>query len=48
MESMKEMYKNPFIRFGFTLMEVSPVGIVISLISAGLLRKKTFLATQNA
>ncbi len=34
------MYKNPFIRFGITIMEVLPVGLVISLISAALLRKK--------
>jgi len=38
-----EMYKNPFIRFGITTMEIFPVGIVISLLSAGLLRKKEFL-----
>ncbi len=48
MESMKEMYKNPLIRFGVTMIEISPVGILISFISAGLLRKKDFLATQHA
>ncbi len=48
MDSAKEMYKNPFLRFGMTLTEVFPVGILISLISAGLLRKKNLLATQGA
>jgi hypothetical protein len=48
MDSMKEMYKNPFLRFGMTLTEVLPVGIIISLISAGLLRKKNFLTPQPA
>jgi len=37
------MYRNPFIRFPMTLMEIAPVGILISLLSAGLLRKKNFL-----
>jgi len=42
-DELWEMYKNPFIRFGMTLMEIFPVGLIISLISAGLLRKKEFL-----
>ena len=40
-----EMYKNPVIRFGVTMMEMAPVGIIITLLSAGLLRKKEFLAS---
>lgn len=43
MASFTEMYKNPIIRFGITLMEIFPVGIVITLLSAGLLRRKEFL-----
>jgi hypothetical protein len=38
-----EMYKNPMIRFGMTLFEILPVGLIISLISAALLKKKEFL-----
>ncbi len=37
------MYQNPFIRFGVTLTEILPVGIIITLLSASLLRKKEFL-----
>jgi len=43
MNSMKEYYKNPVLRFGITVFEMLPVGILISLISAGILRKKEIL-----
>jgi len=43
MASMQEMYKNPAIRFGFTFLEIFPVGVVISLISAGVLRRSEVL-----
>lgn len=43
MASFAELYKNPFVRFGMTILEILPVGIVISLLSAGLLRRKEFL-----
>jgi len=40
MENFKTMYKNPFYNILLTYSEVLPVGLVISLISAGVLRKK--------
>jgi hypothetical protein len=43
MDDFKMMCRNPAIRFGMTLMEILPVGIIITLISAALLRKKEFL-----
>ncbi|MDP1677828.1 MAG: DUF4199 domain-containing protein [Bacteroidota bacterium] len=46
MKSLAEMYKNPFIRFGITLMEIFPIGLAIALISAGVLRKKEILPTS--
>jgi Protein of unknown function (DUF4199) len=43
MADLKEMHKNPVIRFGITLAIILPVGIVISLFSAAILRRKEFL-----
>lgn len=50
MVMMQEYYKNPVIRFFITaVVEILPVGFVITLISAALLRKKEFLpATEPA
>ncbi|HET9052703.1 MAG TPA: DUF4199 domain-containing protein [Cyclobacteriaceae bacterium] len=43
-KKMMELYdSNPLVRFGFTLIEVLPVGVVITLLSAALLRRKDFL-----
>jgi Protein of unknown function (DUF4199) len=43
MDNLRNLYRNPAIRFGMTLMEILPVGILITLISAGVLRKKEIL-----
>lgn len=43
LDGIKEMYRNPALRFGMTLMEILPVGVIITLISAAILRKKEFL-----
>lgn len=47
MASMAELYENPVIRFGMTLMEIAPVGLIISLICAALLRRKDFLPAAD-
>ncbi|GCC52843.1 DUF4199 domain-containing protein [Chryseotalea sanaruensis] len=43
LDSMATIYQNPLMRFSMTLMEIFPVGLIITLISAGLLRKKEVL-----
>lgn len=45
MTDMKEMCKNPLINAAFTFIEPAPVAIVMSLISALILRKKKQAAT---
>jgi hypothetical protein len=40
-EQWMEVYKNPFIKAGITLFEPLPVGIIISLISALILKRKS-------
>lgn len=40
LEAMGEMYKNPFVRAAWTFLEIFPVGLLITLISAALLRKR--------
>jgi hypothetical protein len=41
----QQLYQNPFVNMAYTFMEPLPVGIVITLISATLLRRKTPPAT---
>lgn len=48
MEAIWESYQNPIVRFGYTLLEIFPVGLILTLISAGLLRKKEFLPPTTA
>lgn len=40
MAVMSENYKNPFIRFPMTMIELLPVGVLISLLCAFILKKK--------
>ena len=42
-EQFMELYKNFFVRFGFSLIEILPVGVIVTLISAALLRKRELL-----
>lgn len=43
MAASMEMYKNPVTRLPMTFMEIAPVGVIVSLISALLLRNSRFL-----
>jgi hypothetical protein len=47
MAELKDLYKIPAIRYGMTFLEIFPVGLLITLISAALLRKKSFLPTES-
>lgn len=40
MEKYKEMYKSPIVQIGITFLEIFPVGLLISLIAAALLKRK--------
>lgn len=40
MEAFQENYQNPLVRIGFTLVEILPVGLFISLVSALILKRK--------
>ncbi|MBM2841596.1 MAG: hypothetical protein HW412_2124 [Bacteroidetes bacterium] len=47
MEYWKEMYKNPFIRAAMTFMEIFPVGLIIALLCAAILRKSEVLPARS-
>lgn len=42
-EQFMEMYKNVFVRFAMSLMEILPVGVIVTLLSALLLRRREVL-----
>jgi hypothetical protein len=41
MKRFKELYENPFFNAAVTFLEPLPVGLVMTLISAAILRKRT-------
>lgn len=45
-EAFGQMYANPVIRMGITFLEMFPIGVVISLITAALLRNSRFLPAR--
>ena len=47
-QSFAEMYKNPLVRIPMTFVEMFPVGVLVSLVSAGLLRNNRFLPARPA
>lgn len=48
MKSLKTMYANPLINVAMTFVEPFPVGLIVTLISAGILRKKATAGTGDA
>lgn len=40
MEYFKELYKNPMVKIGMTFLEIFPIGLLVSLISAFFLKRK--------
>ena len=47
MEEMKEQYGNPLYRLPITFTEIFPVGLLLSLISAGLFRNPNFWKSEE-
>ena len=47
-EMMAGLFKNPLLFFLICMVEIMPVGIVVSLVSAGLLRKRELLPAAQA
>jgi uncharacterized membrane protein YhaH (DUF805 family) len=46
MDEFRRQYANPFFRMPMTFIEIFPVGVLISLVSAGLLRNSRFLPSR--
>jgi hypothetical protein len=44
MEDFSELYKNFFVRFGMTLIEILPVGVLLVLLSAAILKSRKNLS----
>ncbi len=44
----QQLYQNPFVNVAYTLLEPLPVGVIVSLLSAALLRRKQPLASSAA
>jgi hypothetical protein len=47
MEDLKRLYANPLFRLPMTFIEIFPVGVLVSLISAALLRNSRFLPARR-
>jgi len=46
MEQFKVQYANPFYRWPMTFAEIFPVGVIVSLVSAALLRNRRFMPAR--
>lgn len=48
MARFRELYRNPFINAGITFIEIFPIGLVMTIVSAGILgRKRNVVRTGN-
>ena len=47
MAQFQTQYANPLFRLPMTFVEIFPVGVLVSLVTAGLLRKPTFLPARR-
>ena len=47
MQGMVEMYRNPLLRMPMTFAEIFPVGLLVTLVSAALLRNPRFLPARS-
>ena len=47
MDDFRRQYANPLVRLPFTFIEIFPVGLLVSLISAALLRNSRFLPARS-
>lgn len=48
MERFRAQYANPLLRLPMTFVEIFPVGVLVSLVTAGLLRNSRFLPMKVA
>ena len=48
MEQFQRDYANPWFRLPMTFTEIFPVGVIVSLVAAGLMRNPRFLALRHA
>ncbi|MFZ2236550.1 MAG: DUF4199 domain-containing protein [Dokdonella sp.] len=48
MEQFKAEYANPLYRLAMTFVEIFPVGVLVSLVSAGLLRNRRFMPARRS
>ncbi|NJO00899.1 MAG: DUF4199 domain-containing protein [Bacteroidia bacterium] len=46
-KNFQEMYENPVIKIGMTLLEILPVGLLVSLICAAVLMRKPGIRTKK-
>jgi hypothetical protein len=47
-EHSQQLYQNPFVNMAYTFMEPLPVGLIITLISAAILRRKAAVEPSSA